>query len=55
VRECRAVLHNIILHVDVTDTWRWLLDPIHGYLVRESYRFITNSGEQVDRRLVDDV
>ena len=31
------------------------LTLIHGYLVRESYRFITNSGEQVNRNRVDDV
>ena len=55
MRECFAVLHNIVLQVDVTDTWRWLLDPMHGYSVRESYRFIPNSGEQVDMSLVDDV
>jgi len=55
VRECSAVLHNIVLQVDVTDTWRWILDPVHGYSVWESYRFITTSGEQVDRRSVDDV
>ena len=31
------------------------IDPIYGYSVRNSYRFITTSGEQVDRSLVDDV
>ena len=55
VRECSEVLHNIVLQVDVTDSWRWLLDPVHGYSVRESYRFLTTSCEQVDRSLVDDV
>jgi hypothetical protein len=28
---------------------------VHGYLVWDSYRFITTSGEQVDKSLVDDV
>jgi len=55
LRECSDVLHNIVLQVDVTDTWRWLLDPVHGYSVRESYRFVTNFGEQVDKSLFDDV
>jgi len=55
VRECFEELHNIVLQVDVTDKWRWLLDHVHGYSVRESYRFITNSGAQVDRSLVNDV
>lgn len=32
-----------------------MLDPTHGYTVREAYRFLTNNGEPVDRTLVDDV
>jgi hypothetical protein len=28
---------------------------VHGYSVRDSYRFLTSSDEQVDRSLVDDV
>ena len=55
MRECFEVLHNIVLQVDVADSWKWLLDPVHGYSVREVYRFLTSSGEQVDRSLVDDV
>jgi len=43
--ECSDVLHNIVFQVDVIDTWRWLLDPVHDYSVRESYCFITNFGE----------
>ncbi|RHN78641.1 putative reverse transcriptase zinc-binding domain-containing protein [Medicago truncatula] len=39
----------------VHDTWRWLFDPTHGYMVREAYRFLTNNGELVDMTLVDDV
>ena len=55
LRECSDMFHNIVLPVDVTDSWRWLLDPVHGYSVRDPYRFLTNSGDQVDRSLVDDV
>lgn len=55
VRECLLLLHNIVMQANVTDKWRWLLDPLHGYLVRDAYRFITNSGEQMDRNLVVDV
>ncbi|XP_024634720.1 uncharacterized protein [Medicago truncatula] len=40
---------------NVHDTWRWHLDPVHGYSVRESFRFITSSGDMVDKTLVDDV
>jgi len=34
---------------------RWLLDPSHGYTVREAYRFLTNNGNHVARTVVDDV
>jgi hypothetical protein len=43
------------LWVTVHDTWRLLLDPIHGYSVRGTYHFITTTGTTVDRNLVDDV
>jgi len=49
------VLHNIVLQVVAIDSWSWLLDPVHGYTVRDSYRFLTSSREQVERSLVDDV
>jgi hypothetical protein len=55
VRECSLLLHNTVLQANVTDKWRWLLDPIHGYTVRDSYHFITNAGDQADRNLVVDV
>jgi hypothetical protein len=55
VRECYALLLNIVLQDNVCDTWRWLLDPINGYSVKESYRFLTLSGINMDRDLVDDV
>jgi len=55
VKECSEMLHNIVLQVEVADSWRWLLDPVHGYSVRNSYRFLTTSEEQVDRSPVDDV
>lgn len=48
-RECVVLLHNIVLQENVHDAWRWLLDPIHGYSVRGAYRFLTTSGETVDR------
>jgi hypothetical protein len=49
------LLHNVVLQETSTDTWRWMLDPIHGYSVRSTYHFLTTSGEAVDRSLVDDV
>jgi len=61
VGECSAMLLNVALQETSTDTWRWLLDPIHGYSVRgtyhflETYHFLTTSGEGVDKSLVDDI
>ena len=49
------LLHNIVLQENVEDAWRWMLDPIHGYSVRGAYRFLTTSGELVDRSQVDDI
>jgi len=55
VRECSVLLLNIVLQDIVEDTRRWLLDPIHGYLVRGAYRFLTTSGELADRSSVLDI
>lgn len=44
-----------MLQENVIDTWRWKLDPVHGYTVREAYRFITHPGNNDDRSIVDDV
>jgi hypothetical protein len=55
MRECSMLLLNIVLQVTVEDTWRWLLDPIHGYSVRGAYRFLTTSGELADRSQVIDI
>jgi len=55
MRECCALLHNIVLQVTIHDTLRWLLDPTCGYSVRESYHYITLSGVTMDRNLADDV
>ncbi|XP_024640744.1 uncharacterized protein [Medicago truncatula] len=55
VRECYVLLYNIVLQENVHDAWRWLLDPIQGYSVRGAYRFLTTTGEPLDRTLDDDV
>lgn len=55
VMECSMLLHNIVLQENISDDWRWLLDPAHGYSVRGVYCFLTNSGELVYRTLVDDI
>ena len=53
--ECSALLNNIVLQENVHDTWRWQLDPVRGYFVKEAHRYITNSNVMLDRTLVDDV
>jgi hypothetical protein len=47
VRECVTLLNNIVLQENIQDQWRWLLDPIHGYTVKGTYCFLTNSAVQV--------
>jgi hypothetical protein len=48
VRECVVLLNNVILQVNRLDSWRWLLDPIHGYSVRGTYRFLTSADEPLN-------
>jgi len=55
VGECSVMLHNVVLQETVHDTWRWMLDPIHGYSVWSAYHFITKPSEVVDMSLVDDI
>jgi len=45
VREFSVLLTNVILQENIQDHWRWLLDPIHGYLVHGTYRFLTSAEE----------
>jgi hypothetical protein len=55
VRECSVLLSNIFLQENVNDKWRWLIDSIHGYTVKGSYRFLTTPTKPLARNLVDDV
>ncbi|XP_024640546.1 uncharacterized protein [Medicago truncatula] len=55
MRECITLLDNIVLQVHIQDRWRWLLDPVHGYSVGGTYRFLTNSEEQVANDVFIDV
>ena len=47
VRESSALLNTVILQDNIQDSWRWLLDPMHGYSVRGTYRFLTSADESV--------
>jgi len=47
MRECITLLDNVVLQVNIQDHWRWLLDPVHGYFVCGTYRYLTTFEEQV--------
>jgi hypothetical protein len=47
LRDCVNLLNNVILHENLQDHWRWLLDPVHGYSVSGTYRFLTSLEDQV--------
>jgi len=48
-------MYNVVLRDTSIDTWRWLLDPIHGYTARGTYHFLTTSGADVHISHVDEV
>lgn len=39
--ECYVLLLDVVLQVDVVDTWEWYLDPSKGYTVRGVYHLLT--------------
>lgn len=39
--ECIILVHSVSLQPNVTDYWRWQLDPSAGYTVRGSYKLLT--------------
>jgi len=55
VRECSVLLNNIILQDHIQDLWRWMLDPIHGYSARGTYRFLTSTAEPVMASVINNV
>jgi len=55
VRECASLLNNVVLEENTQDQWRWLLDPIHGYTVSGTYRFLTTIDDQVAAGVLNDV
>ena len=38
---CRTLLYGVSLHVDVSDHWLWLPDPLEGCSVRGMYHVVT--------------
>jgi len=55
VRECCALLHDIVLQDHTMDRWRWLLDPVLGYTVKGAYHLLTSVEEPPARGLFDDL
>jgi hypothetical protein len=53
--ECISLLCNIVLHIDVLDKLRSLLDPIKGYSVSGVYHFLTTAEEPIDRGSIDNI
>lgn len=40
--ECRMLLGNAFLQVNVSDRWQWLPDVAGGYSVRSAYHLLTS-------------
>jgi len=55
VRECASLLNNVVLQENIQDQWWWLLDPIHKYSVSDTYRFRTDTVDQVAAAILNDV
>jgi len=53
IRECSALLHDIVLEEYSADRWMWLLDPMLGYSVKGTYHFLTLADEPPARGLFD--
>ncbi|KEH26926.1 hypothetical protein MTR_6g079500 [Medicago truncatula] len=43
VEECRSLLDNVLLRLNVLDRWQWDPDIIDGYTVRGVYQILTTS------------
>jgi len=44
--ECRCLLHDITVQVNVGDMWLWHSDPITGYYVCGVYQFLCSLDQQ---------
>jgi len=49
------LLHGIILQDHIPDRWRWSLDPINGYSIKGTYRFLTTADAPPEHGLSVDV
>ena len=55
VSECASLLHNVVLQDHILDRWRWILDPINGYSIKETYTYLTTAGGHSERGMFDDL
>jgi len=55
VRECSILLSNVVLQENIQDHWRWVLDPIHGYSVSGTYRYLSSTAEPMATSASNDV
>ena len=55
VRECSVLLSNVVLQENIQDHWRWVLDPIHGYSVSGTYRYLSSAAEPMATSAFNDV
>jgi len=47
VAECRLLLANVILQINVSDTWQWHPDVVGGYSVRSGYQMLSDHNHPV--------
>jgi len=51
--KCCVILLDVVLQVDVVDTWKWYLDPSQCYIVCCVYHFLTTGDQPVHSTLSD--
>ena len=53
VMDCSSLLCNVVLQESSLDKWRWNLDPINGYTVKGTYRYLTMPATSLETGLFD--
>lgn len=51
--KCCVILLNVVLYVDVVDTWKWYLDPSKGYIICGVYPLLTTEDQPIHSTLSD--
>jgi hypothetical protein len=55
VGECRAILRDVILHVNSPGEWKWLPNQGDGYTVRGAYQLLTHQEDHHLDTVLDNV